>query len=402
MFDVAAFKQQFPLLGHYPELIYLDNAATTQKPRCVLDAERAYYETSNANVHRGAHRLAVAATEAYEDARDTVARFINAASSDEIIFTRGATEALNLLANTVGMLLSPGDEIIVSTLEHHANLVPWQMLAERRQLSILPLGITASGEIDLTALATLLARPRARLLAISHASNAIGSVQDIQAICDMSHQHNCLIAVDGAQAVAHLPVDVQALGCDMYVFSGHKVYAPTGIGVAYIRDELLQRIPPWQGGGEMIETVAFSGTRYAAPPGHLEAGTPPIAQAVGLAAALTWLAQQDRAALLAHETALHQQLEDGLRAIPGVVIHGQAAHKLSLSALTFGHVHPYDVAQFLDAQQIAVRVGHHCAQPLQQALGISSSLRISLAAYNTADDVARCLAVLAETLDMLN
>ncbi|WP_410498374.1 aminotransferase class V-fold PLP-dependent enzyme [Chitinibacter sp. S2-10] len=401
MFDVAAIKSQFPLFAHYPELVYLDNAATTQKPLSVLDAERHYYEYANANVHRGAHRLAVAATDAFEGARSTVARFINASSSDEIIFTRGTTEAINLIANTFGLGLRAGDEIIVSTLEHHANIVPWQMLAQRNGVIVKQLNITADGEIDLAHLQQLLASPRAKLLAISHASNAIGSIQDIKMMCDLSHQHDCKVIVDGAQAIAHLSVDVQQLGCDFYVFSGHKAYGPTGVGVAYIRDDILRELPAWQGGGEMINVVSFAGTTYAQAPQRLEAGTPAIAQAIGLAAALDWLASLDRHAALEHETALHRQLETGLRQIDGVIIHGSARHKVSLASLSFRDAHPYDVAQFLDDRGIAVRVGHHCAQPLIHTLGISGTLRASLAVYNTADDVAQFLVALAETLDLL-
>ncbi|QLG87849.1 cysteine desulfurase [Chitinibacter bivalviorum] len=401
MFDVAAIKQQFPIFDHHPDLVYLDNAATTQKPRAVLDAERFYYEHHNANVHRGAHRLAVAATDAFEGARATVARFINAATSDEIIFTRGTTEAINLIANTFGESLLAGDEIIVSTLEHHANIVPWQMLAQRTGVIVRQLNITPDGEIDMEHLHELLQSSRARLLAISHASNAIGSIQDIQSICDLSHQKQCKVLVDGAQAIAHLPVDVQALGCDFYVFSGHKAYGPTGIGVAYIEQSLLRDLPPWQGGGEMIDVVSFAGTTYAAAPQRLEAGTPAIAQAVGLGAALDWLATLDRSALLQHETQLHHQLKQGLESIEGIKIHGHAKNTVSLSSMTFAGAHPYDVAQFLDNKGIAVRVGHHCAQPLILTMGIQGTLRASLAIYNTQHDVALLLSTLAETLDLL-
>jgi SufS family cysteine desulfurase len=400
-FDVEHFRQQFPIFSHHPDLVYLDNAATTQKPRAVLDAERHYYEFSNANVHRGAHRLAVAATDAFEGARATVARFIHARSSDEIIFTRGTTEAINLIANTFGHTLQAGDEVIVSTLEHHANIVPWQMLAQRRGIVVRQLQITPEGEIDLQHLTSLLASPRAKLLAISHASNAIGSIQDIASICDLSHKNNCKVLVDGAQAIAHLAVDVQQLGCDFYVFSGHKAYGPTGIGVAYIQAEILPTLPPWQGGGEMIDVVRFDGTSYAPAPQRLEAGTPPIAQAVGLGAALDWLSQIDRAGMAAHEHQRHQQLEQGLQQIAGVNIHGNASNKLCLSALTFAQAHPYDVAQFLDQRGIAVRVGHHCAQPLIHQLGITGTLRVSLAAYNRRTEIEHFLAALGETLELL-
>lgn len=399
--DCNAYRAQFPIFLHHPDLVYLDNAATTQKPSVVLDAERQYYEQNNANVHRGAHRLAVAATDAFEGARNTVAHFIHAHSSDEIIFTRGTTEAINLIANTFGESLQSGDEIIISTLEHHANIVPWQMLAQRKGLVIRQLGLNAVGEVDLNQLESVLCSPRAKLVAISHASNAIGSIQDIQTICDMSHKNNCKVLVDGAQAIAHLAIDIQKLGCDFYVFSGHKVYGPTGIGVAYIKAEIMQTLPPWQGGGEMIDVVSFTGTSYAPAPQRLEAGTPAIAQAVGLAAALSWLQCIDREHFSAHEKALHTQLESGLARIEGVIVHGRAAHKVSLTSMTFEHAHPYDVAQFLDTRGIAVRVGHHCAQPLIHSLGITGSLRASLAIYNNSADVDKFLHALEETLELL-
>ncbi|WP_373975288.1 cysteine desulfurase [Chitinibacter sp. SCUT-21] len=400
-FDPITCRAQFPIFANHPDLVYLDNAATTQKPRMVLDAERYYYEHQNANVHRGAHRLAVAATDAFEEARATIANFINAQSADEIIFTRGTTEAINLIANTYGQNLQAGDEIIVSTLEHHANIVPWQMLAQRSGAQIRQLHLTAAGEVDLNQLEELLLNNKAKLLAISHASNAIGSIQNIKKICDLSHKYYCHVLVDGAQAIAHLQVDVQDLDCDFYVFSAHKAYGPTGIGAAFIRAAILEDLPPWQGGGEMIDRVSFSGTTYAPAPQRLEAGTPAISQAVGFAAAVNWLSQQDRSAIWAYESALHQQLEHGLRQIEQVNIHGQAKSKVSLSSMTFNGAHHYDVAQFLDERGIAVRTGHHCAQPLIHQLGLTGTLRVSLALYNTTDDVQRFLSALSETLEIL-
>ena len=401
MFDALELKKQFPIFSNHPDLIYLDNAATMQKPQCVLDAERYYYEHHNANVHRGAHRLATAATDAYEGARQIVANFIHAPSHEEIIFTRGTTEAINLVANTWGSLLSAGEEIILSTLEHHANIVPWQMLAERTGAVLKIIQLDQYGAVDLDHFSSLLS-DSTKLVAISHVSNAIGSIQPIKWICEAAHRVGAKVLVDGAQAVAHLTIDVQALGADFYVFSGHKAYGPTGIGVLWVQSNTLNKMPPWQGGGEMIETVSFTSSTYALAPYRFEAGTPAIAQAVGLGAALTWLSHLDRAALLAHENQLRQQLEIGLSLLSGITIHGQSPHKAALTSMTFANAHPYDVAQFLDHRGIAVRVGHHCAQPLLHTLGISGSLRTSFAAYNTQQDVATFLAALNDTLEMLS
>ena len=352
-------------------------------------------------MHRGAHRLATAATDAYEGARQIVANFIHAPSHEEIIFTRGTTEAINLVANTWGSSLSAGEEIILSTLEHHANIVPWQMLAERTGAVLKIIQLDQYGAVDLDHFSSLLS-DNTKLVAISHVSNAIGSIQPIKWICEAAHRVGAKVLVDGAQAVAHLTIDVQALGADFYVFSGHKVYGPTGIGVLWVQSNTLNKMPPWQGGGEMIETVSFTSSTYALAPYRFEAGTPAIAQAVGLGAALTWLSHLDRAALLAHENQLRQQLEIGLSLLSGITIHGQSPHKAALTSMTFANAHPYDVAQFLDHRGIAVRVGHHCAQPLLHTLGISGSLRTSFAAYNTQQDVATFLAALNDTLEMLS
>jgi len=399
MFDAYALRSQFPLFSREPALIYLDNAATTQKPCCVLEAERAFYETANANVHRASYQLAATATQAYESARVVVARFINAGDPAQIVFTRGATEAINLVAHSWGASqLRTGDEILISTLEHHANIVPWQMIAKQTGAVIRPVPVLANGEFDLAAFQALL-NPATRLVAITQASNAIGTQPPLASIIPAAHALGARVLVDGAQAIAHQPVDVQTLDADFYVFSGHKTYGPTGIGVLYAKRELLIDMPPWMGGGEMIETVRFDGTTYAPPPARFEAGTPPIAQAVGLAAALDWLQNLDSAALGAHEHALRARLQDGLAKLAGVHSIGPAHG--SLLSLNFDAAHPFDVAQFLDARHIAVRVGHHCAQPLFQALNLSGSLRISLAAYNTVEDIDALLAALADTLELL-
>ncbi|SFN24001.1 cysteine sulfinate desulfinase [Formivibrio citricus] len=397
----APMRNEFPLLARNPGLIYLDNAATTQKPACVLDAEREFYETANANVHRASHRLAVAATGAFESARATVAHFLNATTPNEVVFTRGTTEAINLVARSWGQAsLRPGDEIVLTELEHHANIVPWQFVAQATCATIRAARIARDGTLDMEHFHSLLS-PRTRLVGCTLASNAIGTMPPIAEIVAAAHAHGARVLVDAAQAVAHQPVDVQALGADFCVFSGHKVYGPTGIGALWAREDILQAMPPWQGGGEMIDRVSFAGSTFAPAPARFEAGTPPIAQAVGLAAALEWLIQQDRAALLAHENALRIRLENGLKHMPGVQIVGPNTDKAPLTALRFAHAHPFDVAQFLDNHDIAVRVGQHCAQPLLQALGESSLLRVSFAAYNTEDEIDRFLAALEETLELL-
>ncbi|GGP19275.1 aminotransferase class V-fold PLP-dependent enzyme [Silvimonas iriomotensis] len=394
-------RASFPLLAANPDLVWLDNAATTQKPGVVLDAERRFYEESNANVHRGGHRLGYAATEAYEAARNTVARFINA-SAQEIVFTRGATEAINLVAYSWGgSQLKAGDEIILSTLEHHANIVPWQLIAQRTGAVIRPIPLQEDGQIDMTAFASLLG-PRTRMVAISQMSNALGVCPPLEQIIEAARSVGARVLVDGAQGIAHQAVDVAALGADFYVFSGHKVFGPTGIGVLWGRAELLADMPPWQGGGEMIERVSFAGTTFAPAPRRFEAGTPAFAQTVALAAALEWLSAQDRPAIARHEAALYQQLAEGIRYLDGVRIVGNAPDKGPIASLVFGRAHPYDVAQFLDERDIAVRVGNHCAGPLMQSLGLSQgTLRVSLALYNTSADIERLLAALQDTLELL-
>jgi len=401
MFDAYALRAQFPLLARTPALIYLDNAATTQKPLQVLDAERHFYETANANVHRGSHRLAVAATDAFENARSSVAHFLNARSSNEIVFTRGATEAINLVAHSWGAAnLQAGDEILLSTLEHHANIVPWQMLATRCGAIIKPIQLLRDGSLDLEHFHSLLSN-KTKLVGLTHISNAIGSELPIAELINSAHHYGAKVLVDGAQAVAHKIIDVQALNADFYVFSSHKAYGPTGIGALWARSEILSSMPPWQGGGEMIERVSFSQTSYAEAPARFEAGTPAIAQTIGFAAALDWLQAQDRVAIAQHEHLLRLQLELGLSQIEGIRLIGNALQKGPVVSMAFTHAHPYDVAQFLDAREIAVRVGNHCAQPLLASLGLSGTLRASFAAYNTHNDIDTLLAALSETLELL-
>ncbi len=366
-------RGQFPALaqevnGH--PLVYLDNAATTQKPQAVLDAINHYYRADNANVHRAAHALSGRATRAFEDARKTVARFINAPRSHEVIWTRGTTEAINLVAQSWGMSeLRAGDEIVLSTLEHHANIVPWQLVAQRTGAVIRVIPLDERGDLDIAAYLALLG-PRTRLVSVAHVSNALGTVNPVKEMVAAAKAVGALTLIDGAQAVAHLEVDVQAIGCDFYAFSGHKLYGPTGIGVLWGRTELLERMPPWQAGGEMIDKVSFSGTTFNTLPFKFEAGTPHIAGAIGLAAAIGFVMEQDRDSLASHEAALTDYLIAGLQQVPGLRLVGEPGQRAGAVSFLLEDIHPQDAATLLDMQGIALRVGHHCAMPLMESLGI--------------------------------
>ncbi|MFQ2212954.1 aminotransferase class V-fold PLP-dependent enzyme [Aeromonas caviae] len=395
-------RGQFPALaqevnGH--PLVYLDNAATTQKPQAVLDAINHYYRADNANVHRAAHALSGRATRAFEDARKTVARFINAPRSHEVIWTRGTTEAINLVAQSWGMNeLRAGDEIVLSTLEHHANIVPWQLVAQRTGAVIRVIPLDERGDLDIAAYLALLG-PRTRLVSVAHVSNALGTVNPVKEMVAAAKAVGALSLIDGAQAVAHLEVDVQAIGCDFYAFSGHKLYGPTGIGVLWGRTELLERMPPWQAGGEMIDRVSFSGTTFNTLPFKFEAGTPHIAGAIGLAAAIGFVMEQDRRLLASHEAVLTDYLVAGLRQVPGLRLVGEPGQRAGAVSFLLDDIHPQDAATLLDMQGIALRVGHHCAMPLMESLGIGGTMRASLACYNNRDDVDALLAALHKLSD---
>ncbi|MDH0347713.1 aminotransferase class V-fold PLP-dependent enzyme [Aeromonas dhakensis] len=395
-------RSQFPALaqevnGH--PLVYLDNAATTQKPQTVLDTINHYYRADNANVHRAAHALSGRATRAFEDARETVARFINAPRSHEVIWTRGTTEAINLMAQSWGISeLRAGDEVVLSTLEHHANIVPWQLVAQRTGAVIRVVPLDERGDLDMAAYLAMLG-PRTRLVSVAHVSNALGTVNPVEQIVEAAKAVGALTLIDGAQAVAHFEVDVQAIGCDFYVFSGHKLYGPTGIGVLWGRTELLERMPPWQAGGEMIDRVSFSGTTFNSLPFKFEAGTPHIAGAIGLAAAIDFVMEQDRGALASHEAVLTDYLVAGLRQVPGLRLVGEPGQRAGAVSFLLTDIHPQDAATLLDMQGIALRVGHHCAMPLMESLGIGGTLRASLACYNNRDDVDALLAALHKLSD---
>lgn len=416
-FDVVRVRADFPILdqevnGH--PLVYLDNAATTQKPRAVIDAISHYYLYDNSNVHRGAHTLADRATAKFEAARRIVADFINAASSDQIIWTRGTTEAVNLVAASWGAdNLQPGDRILVSTLEHHSNIVPWQMVAQKTGALVEPIPVDDNGVLDLDALAVQLGLrddtsvAPVRMVAVTQVSNALGNINPLPEIIALAHKAGARVLVDGAQAVAHWPVDMQALDCDFYAFSGHKLFGPTGIGVLYGKRELLDAMPPWQGGGEMIETVSFDGTTYNRLPYKFEAGTPDIAGAIGLGAAIEYLKSIDRAGAAAHEEALLRYARDKAREIPGLRILGSGAagddaiNAASVLSFVLDGVHSADLGMLLDQQGVAVRTGHHCAQPLMARFAISGTVRASFSFYNTFDDIDRFFAALARARSLL-
>ena len=381
----------FPILArpvHGRRLAYLDNGATTQKPNAVIEAEARFYRESNANIHRGVHWLSQHATELYDDARATVQRFIGAARADEIVFTRGTTEAINLVANTWGRKqLTAGDEILITTLEHHSNIVPWQMLCEQTGAVLKVAPVNEIGEVELAGFDALLS-PRTRLVAITHISNALGSINPVAEMVEHAHAVGAVVLVDGAQAVAHQAVDVQALGCDFYAFSGHKLYGPTGIGVLYGRAELLAAMPPWQGGGDMIRTVSFERSTYAEAPQRFEAGTPNIAGAVALAAAIDYVQALGMKRIVAHEHALLEHATAALRAIPGLRMVGTAANKAGILSFMIEHIHPHDLGTILDSEGVAIRAGHHCAMPLMTRFGIPGTARASLAIYNDETDIA--------------
>lgn len=387
--DLDNIRQQFPLLSrsvHGHPLVYLDNAATTQKPLSVIESVDRYYREQNANVHRAAHFLSACTTHAFEAARETARHFINARFAEEVIWTRGATEAINLVANSWGRSqLKAGDEIILSRLEHHANIVPWQLLTEATGATIRVVELDDAGNLDIQQFQQLLS-DKTRLVAIAHTSNAIGTITPVKEIIKLAHNAGALVLVDGSQAVAHQKVDVQALGADFYVFSGHKVYGPTGIGVLFGRRELLENMPPWQGGGEMIERVSFSGTRFNSLPFKFEAGTPNIAGAIGLGKALEFLAGIDFASMHAHESQLRKLVEEGLSQINGIRLIGQAGQKAPVVSFVSSEHHNQDIGLMLDQQGIAVRTGHHCAMPLMESLNLNGTVRASFAIYNTVDE----------------
>lgn len=391
-FDAERVRADFPILaqqvnGH--PLVYLDNAATTQKPNAVIDAICNFYRHDNSNVHRGAHTLSDRATEKFENARTTVAKFLSAASTKQILWTRGTTESINLVSQSWGRSqLKAGDRVLVSAMEHHSNIVPWQMVAIEKGASVEAIPVDDNGVIDIAAFKAML-DSRVRMVAVGHVSNALGTINPVEEIITLAHEAGALCLIDGAQAVAHWPVDVQALDCDFYAFSAHKLFGPTGVGVLYGKLDLLEAMPPDQGGGEMIESVSFAGTTYNQLPYKFEAGTPNIAGAIGLGAAIDYLNSIDRRAAAAHEQALLDYAQDKAKQVPGLKIIGNASHKASVLSFNLEGVHPADVGTLLDQQGVAVRTGNHCAQPIMDQFGIPGTVRASFTFYNTFDDVDR-------------
>jgi cysteine desulfurase / selenocysteine lyase len=395
--DVAAVRRDFPILRqriHGKPLVYLDNAATTQKPQAVLDALVHYYAEENANVHRGVHSLSGRATDSYEAARETVRRFVNAADAKEIVFPRGTTEAINLVAQTYGRAhVGAGDEIVITEMEHHSNIVPWQILCEEKRAKLRVVPVTDAGELRFDEYERLL-NERTKIVAVAHVSNVLGTINPIAEIVRLAQPRGIKVVVDGAQAVAHMPVDVQALGCDFYAFSGHKIFGPTGVGVLYGRKALLESMPVYQGGGGMIGRVTFERTTFADLPYKFEAGTPHIAGAIGLAAALDYLTTIGLERVESYEEALLSYATDALSEVPGLRLMGTAPAKASVLSFVLGDVHPHDVGTILDREGVAVRAGHHCCQPLMARLGVPATARASLALYNTHEDVDALVAAL--------
>ena len=388
--DVDAIRAEFPILArtvHGKPLVYLDNAATTQKPRFVLDTIERYYKEENANIHRGVHYLSERATADYENARVTIQQFLDAAKSSEIIFVRGTTEGINMVAQTYGRRhVGAGDEILITAIEHHSNIVPWQMLCEEKGARLRVAPINDRGEIVLEEFEKLLG-PRTKIAAITHVSNALGTVNPVRRMIEMAHARNIPVLVDGAQAAPHMAVDVQALDCDFYAFSGHKIYGPTGIGVLYGKSALLEAMPPYQGGGDMISSVTFEKTIYNKLPYKFEAGTPHISGAIGLGAAIEYVRDTGMDAIAAHEEALLEYATDALASIPDVRLIGTAAQKAGVLSFMIGDIHPHDVGTILDQEGIAIRTGHHCSQPVMERFNIPATARASFALYNTRQDI---------------
>lgn len=400
--DVVRRRQDFPILHrevHAHPLVYLDNAATSQKPWSVIEAERHYYAHFNANIHRGVHHLSQEATEAYEAARDRVRDFIHAPSREEIVFTRGTTEAINLVASSYGQRLQAGDEILISEMEHHSNIVPWQLLCQRSGAVLRVAPIDDAGQLIVAQFADLLG-PRTKLVALTQMSNALGSINPVKALVAMAHRVGAVVLIDGAQAVAHLAVDVSDLDCDFYVFSGHKLYGPTGTGVLYARRALLESMPPYQGGGDMIKEVRFTGSTWNDLPYKFEAGTPNIAGGIGLGAAIDYVQSVGLDAIAAHEAELLAYATGQAREFPGLTLIGTAADKGAILSFTLAGIHPHDVGTILDAQGVAVRTGHHCAMPVMDHFGVPATVRASFALYNTRHEVDTLFRALAKAREV--
>ncbi len=388
--DVEKIRRDFPVLNEKirdKKLAYFDNGATTQKPLTVIYAVQRFYTAENANIHRGVHFLSQQATFAYERARGRIGQFLNARDNSEIVFVRGTTEAINLVAHSYGRPnVGEGDEIIISHIEHHSNIVPWQMLCEEKGAKLKVVPINEAGEFLFDEYEKLLSE-RTKIVAVTHASNALGTILPIKEITTQAHKHGAVTVVDGAQGVPHLPVDMQDLDCDFYAFSGHKLFGPTGVGVLYGKKQLLETMPPWEGGGSMIQRVSFEGTTYADPPIRFEAGTPNIAGGIGLEAAIDYVNSVGREAIAAYETELHDYAVEALGEVPALRLIGTAREKVAVLSFVLGDIHPHDIGTILDTEGVAVRAGHHCAQPTMQFYQIPATVRASLAFYNTRREI---------------
>jgi cysteine desulfurase/selenocysteine lyase len=402
-FDVARVRADFPILQervHGKPLVYLDSANTSQKPQRVIDAMDSYYRHTNSNIHRATHLLSERATALYEGARAKAAAFINAPDAHSIVFTKGTTDGINLVAQSLGRsTLTPGDEVLISWLEHHSNIVPWQIVCEQTGATLRVVPIDEAGEIDVEAYGEMLSA-RTKIVALSHVSNALGTINPVREMTAQARAAGAVVLIDGAQAIPHLTVDVQALDCDFYAFSSHKMFGPTGVGVLYGRQSLLERMPPYQGGGDMIASVTFEKTCYNAVPYKFEAGTPNIGGVAGFGAAIDYLTALDREAALAHEDAVLEYATDGVRRIPGARIVGEASRKTAVLSFVLDGVHPHDAGTILDTEGVAVRTGQHCAQPVMDRYGITATIRASLAIYNTREDIDALLRGLARVKEV--
>jgi cysteine desulfurase/selenocysteine lyase len=401
--DVEAVRRDFPILAttmHGRPLVYLDSAASSQKPRVVLDAEREFYETTNANIHRGVYALSAEATRRYDVAREKLAAYLGAAHAHEVIFTRGTTESINLVAQSWARpRLKSGDEILLTEMEHHSNIVPWQLVAEQTGAIVRAAPITDRGELDLERFASLVT-DRTKIVAVAHVSNALGTINPVRRIADLAHAAGAVLVVDGAQAAPHLPVDVEALGADFYALSSHKMLGPTGVGVLYGRESLLDAMPPYQGGGDMIHTVTFSGSTWAPLPAKFEAGTPNIAGAVGFGAAVDYIEQIGRDRIAEHEHALLTHATDRVTEVPGLRIIGTAPLKASVLSFVMEGIHPHDIGTILDSEGVCIRAGHHCAQPLMKRMGVPATARASFAVYNTEREADALVAALHKAREL--
>ena len=402
---IKKIRDDFPILkklNRGKPLAYLDNAASSQKPNCVIEMLAKYYKEQNSNVHRGIYALAEEAELHYHNARKIIADWFNVIP-EEIIFVRGATEALNLVAHSYSKAyLKAGDSIILTQMEHHANIVPWQMMAEEKNIEIQVVPIREDGSLDLVKLSALLAQEKTKVLSLCHISNSLGTINPVEKIIEEAHSHNVHVVVDGAQSVPHAKIDLKAMNCDFFTFSGHKVFGPMGIGVLYGKKEILQTLPPYQGGGDMIDEVSFSGTTYAPSPQRFEAGTPNVPGAIGLASAIDYLGQHDMDELAHHENALLQFTEGELLNIPGLKIYGTTPNKASVISFSIKGVHPHDLATLLDGEGVAIRTGHHCCQPLMEALGVQATARASFAFYNSMEEAERFVAAVKKSISILS